>query len=363
MKSDSIILVDSMLNLLFAIQLKKTILFDLDLDLAISSSCISLNKRNIIDKLHKWFRKVYIVDYEKCNKFKIIKSIISPEKMFFYLAGEKFVEYKDIYCWNPTLFLYFYLFEMKKRNKMINLHVYGDAMGAYVCDHPHQGPLFYNKFVMYFLKKKYDYKYIEDFEYDYYVINSEYIAFDSKRHIINIPKYDFSESDFKNDIYELFDFKQDIDISNKCILLDVVHQEKFSKSEEAMYYIKKLSEIVAPDKLAIRPHPRQNIDVYGSIDFDIISFRAPWELYACNSDMSGKIIITFGSSSAFLPMIFSNVSGYKVICIDFKNSFNTIYSKEWKKFVELINEKNNNAVYLVNTMDEMCDIVHILFDK
>ena len=143
--------------------------------------------------------------------------------------------------------------------------------------------------------------------------------------------------------------------------MDVVHKDKFGTSDMGIKYMQALTNIVPDNEFVVKPHPRQNVEIYKAINnLQLIEFYVPWEVYCLNNDISGKIIITFGSSSAFLPFIYTKAR-YSVICIDLPSSFNTIYKDEWRKFIDALRVKN--PIYLVYSPDELEDVVRKIISK
>lgn len=355
-----IILVNSQINLLFAIQLKKTLFCNDHFDLALSSLVKELKNISQKEQLKMYFDNIFFVDYDILPKSIEVRSFINPKIFFEFNTGIEFKEYTDIFFWNPTKFLYFYLFEMKKRNKDVNIHLFGDAMGAYVCDEPVFKGLYKYKLVNHYLRKKYRYKSISEYEYDYYVIGKEYMGFHSKRNVIDVPKVDINDKEFLSYINSVFEYDNNMRANYKYLFMDVHQKERFGESDIGIRFIKSVLEFVPKDDFAIRPHPRQDIGVYSNICDNLIQFKVPWEIYCLNNNISGKVIITFGSSSAFLPYIYTNAN-YDVICIELENTFNKTFKKEWISFIKII--KNSHNVFLVHSLEELRNIIKELSEK
>ncbi len=354
----SVILVNSQINLLFAIQLKKTLFASEKFDLILSSLVPGMEEISKKEELKQCFDNVYFVDYNKVSRKTKLLSVFFPKYFFESILGVPYIEYTDIFFWNPTLFLYFYLFENKRRGKSINMHLYGDAMGAYVCDEPICGKLFKYNFINKYLENKYGYKPIGECKYDYYVMGKKYVSFVPKHEIVDVPIIDVNDQKFVEYINKVFDFGSIPEVVYNNIFMDV-HHEKFGDSETGINFLNTLLKYVPRDDFAIRPHPRQDKSIYDKIgSIPLIDFVIPWELYCINYDITGKTVITFGSSSALLPLIFTGAK-YTVLCIDLENTFNTIFKDEWKAFINTLQKEN--SIYVVYTLEELERMMNQLY--
>lgn len=349
-KKRNVIFVNSLFNIIMAVLIRKKIYMNDSFDIVISSLSPGLD--DIFDRkiLEECFDHVYYVDYNKVSRLNKIQALLVPETFFKNTTGHEFIEYTDIFFWNPTLFFYFYLFECKRRKKSTKLHLYGDAMGAYMCDAPNEKGIFREKIINEYLKIRFSYQPVRDMVYDYYIMKPEYRAFDTEKEIVEVPVINKCDTDILHYLNRIFEYSPDIYINQKYIFMDVIRKEKFDDSQNGDQIIKTLLEILPTDDFILKPHPRQDKKIYNGIDLTLMELNIPWEIYCANIDINNKVIISFGSSSAFLPLILWGCN-YTLICIDLPNSLNTIYSKEWKRFLKNLYNKGKNIHTVMDAKD------------
>lgn len=362
----NVIFVNSALNLLFAINLRKKLFMAEQFDIVLNMSIPGVQDIIKSRKLEECFDNVYFADYSRVTEWVKIRSIISPKYFFKVITGKEFVEYESVFFWNPTLLFYFYYFEMQCRKRKTKLHLYGESIGAYVCDTPHQeyiGSVFGRRIYYRIIKKRYDFRGVSDYDYDYYLIGADYMGFHSDRKVIDVPIFDISDKGFVDYINDLFAVSSVKEITERYIFMDVVHKDRFDCSNVGMGFLNSLRDKISSEDFIVRAHPRQSKDIYDQIKIDSNPSRIPWEVYCANYDISDKVIISYGSGSAFLPMIFYGYD-YYIISIEIKDRFKTIYENEWKEFLNILKQRGKK-VYLayspedvVKTFEEIRKLEH-----
>ena len=342
---NNVILVNSLFNLMTAIQLRRKILTDSPVDIVLSTHAKGLREIYQSRKLESIFDKVFFADYCGLDShIERIKGVINPNYIIHKLTGYNFIPYTDIYFWNPTHFLHFYLFEAEKRGLNVNLHVYGDAMGGFFMDVPLDRGIFGRNSLNKLIYKYYNYAPLDRVNYDYYEYEPQYITFETHREIKKIPGF-AGDLEIINIFNSIFDFDEE-EIQEPVIILDFNQDDHFRNSTRGLDFIKHITQVIDQD-ITLKPHPRQNLEVYKKMDVKLCKLRCPWELYCLNYSIDRKLIISFSSSSSLTPYILCN-SVYRLIFIDLENDLSDYFDGKWEKIINKLKATGRRISYIRN---------------
>ena len=342
---NNVILVNSLFNLMTAIQLRRKILANMPVDIILSDQAKGLEKIYHNRTLEDIFDNVYFAKYSGIDFSDKIKGVINPNYIIKKITGYDFKPYSDVFFWNPTLFFHYYLFEANKCDLQVNLHVYGDAMGGFFTDIPLDRGVFRRNFINKMIYKYYHYIPLNECEYDYYEYHPKYITFNTTRKVIEIPSFDDDPEIIKifNKVFELSD---DQEILDSVIILDFNQDDHFPDSSEGIDFIYHITKVINKS-ITLKPHPRQGLDIYNGIDVNISNLSCPWELYCLNHVVDDKLIIAFSSSSSILPYILCDTR-YRLIFVDLKNNLSDYFDGKWSLIIQKLVQEGKNISYVEN---------------
>ena len=361
MERKNVIFVNSLFNMILAVQLRKSLYGHEQFDVLVSNVASGLKEIYDSHELENIFDHVYYVDYKKLNKFVLFKGVIKPEYIWNSVIEDYFIEYENIFFWNPTRMLHYYLMELNRRRKPYKLHVYADAAGGYITDCPVEKGIFRFPVFNDILSKKYGYKPICRQEYDYYLFSPQYMGYESLRPIREIPLIDYHDEKIRMTYNKIFHINESYSITEKFIFMDVNQTDQFQGRETGLDYIKTVIKSVEKQNLVLKPHPRQNLEIYKDLKIKIITLIFPWEVYCINHSIDEKVIIAFGTSSAFLPYVLFNTN-HTVVYIDEETELDKLYGVEWEEFIKKLIEKGKK-IYIVQNKEELGNTLKIIQQK
>ena len=341
--------VNGYISVITVIQFKKAIFPDERFDIIISDLTPGLKKIYESKVLEEEFEKVYFSQYSSLKRINKAFILLSPNKMIQDIVGESLPYYTDIFFWNPTLMFYSYIMYLNTMDRGYNLHSYGEALGAYVTDHPIEEPLFKYNFLNVYLKKRYGYILVENMEYDYYVFGQELVSFNSDRNIVSIPKLTQDCISYLNKVFNYEDYKNEI--KEKFIFMDKYHKDEMNNENMIISLLDRLTSSLGRGSFAVKAHPRQDKSFYLDNNIKLIEMDFPWELYCLNNNIDDKIIISYSSSAMYMPYILSD-SDHVSISLELKTPFSDLFFDEYHCFIEKL-RKRNKKVYCFSSVDEL----------
>lgn len=345
--SDKVIFVNSLFNLMLAMQLRMKMYPDAIFDIVISNQSSGLREAYENGYLNEIFNNVYFADYQKIGKMEVLRSSLSPQKMWEILTGYPFVEYNEVFFWNPTLLFQSYISEMNKRNKEYKLHLYADAMNGQYTDFPDEEIGGLHGFCW---KKIHNYPMVKNMQYDYYMFCPEYMGYESGHSIIKIPTVIRNDEKFRDICNKTFGLEDIQKIKEKYLFLDTVHSENFFDKEEGIANIKKVIECVGGANLAIKPHPRQNNAVYDGLEITRVKSTFPFEIYCMNNSIDDKVLISYGSASSLLPYMLLD-SNHKTIFYKVNNLERQHHGEKIDIMLQKLINKGKKIIVIDNTDD------------
>ena len=354
-----VIFVNSLFGLISAIQIREGIYQDCVFDIIVSD--IDPKLKRVYDNrvLEEKFSNVIFVSHKNQKKFDKLVFFLSPELYIKRILGNNIKFYTDVFFWNPTLLLHSYLIYLNRNHQHYNLHLYGDAIGSYVTECPFDNSPFNNRLLNILLKFVSGFCNVEEMSYDYYVFASKYISFSPKHRIIEIPSVKKDMTEYYN---RLFNYDERIHIFQRIIFMDKQHDDMFDEFDYGLSIINELIRSWKNESVIVKPHPRQDLQIYTKNNIRTLRLDNPWELYCLNNDISDKVIISYGSSALYLPYIFNCKQKYIAINIKADSRFERIYSKEYNAFIDKF-KYNNSNFYEVDDIAQLIGILNRIFDE
>ena len=347
---ENVIFVNSLFNIITAVQLRTRVLKEQNCDVVLSSLSPGLEEVYRRGVLKRIFDDVYFSDYRKLSRLDRLNSINSPKKVVRKLLGRDLPEYSDIFFWNPTTLLHQYL----RQYPGVRKHVYGDALGSYVIDHPYEESSAPRGFVGRMIAALSRYQPIAELDYDYYVFRPEFVSCETSRKLVAIPGIDRNDQEAVAMYLDIFNLRDVPHIQEKYIFMDVKHGDQFPSEAEGLKNLQAVRALLSADDLIVKPHPRQNQDVYRENGIRIFDCGIPWEAYFFKADgeeMARKTIIAYHTSSLFMPYLLFDIN-YRSVYIDLPTTFSTLFHREYSLFID----KMIRAGYDIRVIQSISDL-------
>lgn len=347
-----VIIVNSSFNLILAVQLSQTLLKGKEVDIVLSD--LSDNLREIYERkdLEKIFRRVYLVEYSKYVQR--VYNIIRPKYSLKDMIGEEPICYDEVFFWNPDWFFYNLFKYYKTRRWSYKLHLYGDAMSAYILDSPdghrkekgiYRGRL--GKVLNRIDKYGYHYEKVEYLDYDYYIFKPEMFINKTKRTLVRIP--DLEDRNTISILNQVFNYSP-TKIEQKYIYLDTA-RDGYIEEKDVLEVICSVGHVVGRENVIIKAHPRVDKIVYTNLKIAVLKDEIPWELYWMNEQLEDKVIVCTLTSAAILPYILFNKQVQIISATKLVPNTHPNYKMLYKLY-----EKTNqttNKVKIVESFEEL----------
>lgn len=290
------------------------------------------------------------------NKYASIKKklmgIFSPYLIVCkMLSTKKIPQWMDIFFWDPSIFLYSYLAVCKERKWQYSLHLYSDSMASYIIECP-KIKLFNNCIINNLIKRKCGFYSVEYADFDIYLFKKEYVCYDTKRKIVEIPNIDLKDNKFITNINNIFSYNamQGV-VKEKYILLDQVWDELLVNKETREHLVLLVKNIVGKDNFAVKPHPREKEERYEKMDVNLLEKTIPWEITCINSNATDKIIITTDSSASIMPTILFDIS-QKVYVVNYLSNQVKERKERILHLYEVLNRAGKSEITIFDSEDE-----------
>lgn len=342
-----LIIVNSVFNLLVAVQLRLTYLKDDEVDIIISDETPSfhhLYNRNVLQNV---FTNIYFAEVKKYQVNK--KKFFFPQYALSEILKESPKSYSDIFFWNPDFIIYNYYKWYKTINFKVIYHLYGDAMSSYILDAPdgnkNDGMYVGNKKdILNFLDKwLFGYTRIADLNYDYYIFKKEMFLKNTNRNLISIPTIDLKNKNILRLYNEIYDYHNYF-INQKYIYLDTA-RDGYITNEDVLGILKILIEYLGRENIIVKPHPRVEEKIYMQLGIEVFDRNVPWEIYCMNNQMSNKIVFCSLTSAAVMPYIlFEKKYEIVSVCDMIPNTHPHLI--DLKMIYEIINKREHNIKFI-----------------
>ena len=350
-----LMIVHTLYQLLNSINLRKTLLSDIDVvDIMVSDKTKYLNYLYKNKKLNDVFNKVYYADSSKLPKNKNsktsnIKQIFNNTKNVKIMLGEKLDVYDEIFFFNNNEIFYEIYKYQCKRNKNIKFHLYEEGVISYLRELPKvytKGK--YTKLIKFIYNC--DLSYID---YDMYFYRPKLFVGDSNRDIKNIELIDVNNKSLVTSINNAFDFKG-LTIKEKYIFFEEAF-EFIDDIDEYMNLIDDIAKCVGYENFIVKRHPR-NTKQFPNSKIKLLNTNVSWEIFCINNNLDDKVLFTISSSAAVnTKTIFDNNAKIILLYKLLKGKFLIMHEKYFEKFFQNIcrNDNNIKVVYDKKQLSKM----------
>lgn len=361
MKKRNVILVNSLFNIITAVQIRCGIFENEPFDLVLSDECPGLELIYENGCLNDVFDYVYYAKTKNISRLDRIVGLLFPRRVLRKALGKKMLFYSDIFFWNPDRIFYFYYMELNRLRKKFRLHVYGEGIAGYTMEGPDSDReseyfQYSHKVLNDFVRKKYSVKKVVDMEYDYYMFAPENTLITHKKKVVEIPPVDVSD-DKRIKLYnKIYKYNNDIVLSEKYVFLASVPEET---TDPDLYRksIRKICSIVGEDNFIVKLHPRTPEREIGLIGVKVVQQCFPWELYCMNNDISNKVFITENSSAAILPSILFEKRP-QIVLLSYISNVYGVGSNIINSLFDMVNTKYRNVCVIsdYNELNVLCNV-------
>ena len=364
MLNKKLIIVDSTCNLLLAVQLKRTVLSEDDVDLILGYTCLEERRNNKV--LNRIFSDVFYFGQEK-DYIWHISHLLSPGRAIKDMIGDDQPrKYSDIFFWNPDYFMYYFFKFYKIIHHSVKWHVYGDAISQYLADVPDIDPAFPEKMWMGRILNRIDWLFwkvprgnIAKMHYDFYMFQPEkFFAVPQKEHK-GIPTINAEDTRTVSLFNEIFNYRYE-EIKEKVIYIDTARDGNVD-SDEIIGVLRKIQQHIGKDNLVVKPHPRVDLSIYSQLDLNFLDKSIPWELYCMNGGLDGKVIACQFSSAVCLSYFWFNQFTELVSVMKFTKSDSTYGGIELNILKQI--KEDTGKVFLPNSMEELMKDIDTAIDS
>lgn len=347
-----LIICNTVLQIMFATNLKYTEFVDDDVDLIISdhtnnSEVIANNSKNV-----NAFSNVF---YVKSKDFVRSEAAILTNGRWGYITDEihktqilkRFIgltdKYDILFAANPDKFANL-LFEcLYEKNPNMKYFMYEDGLSAYCVlgeTLKLQRHLTVSKLHTVFnqiIRKKYASKYISGL----YLFEPELCEWDDGIPLYKMAKIDKNNEKLVHTLNEMFGYSKMNDTYSEIYIF---FEESYSVEDTEVNdieIVENIAEIVGKDNIKVKIHPRNPINRFANLGFATNKNTfIPWELIMLNEDMENKILLSIASGSIANPYIIMGMKTKSIVLMkcaqgDFGKSGNIynefLYTKIYKR--------------------------------
>ncbi len=351
-KKKVLIIVNTHFNLMLAIQLRRTILKDAEVDLFLGREALyKVYKRG---KLNAVFNNVFLVD--DYNHKQTLRMFFFPKTFVKKTTQMNYIQYDAFFFWNLDWIIYNYF--KASRSSKVEWHVYCDAVGGYLTDIPDGPPSYGNsihgKVLSALDRIIWKWRPIDQIEHDYYLFNPEYFLVKPTCEHKRIPSIDINDRaliELLNEIWG-YDF---IPVKERVIYIDTGESAKVG-DDSTYKSVVALAEMVGYDNIIIRPHPATRLDKYEFKDMHLMKSEYPFELFCLNGGLKNKLMVCNSSSAVLSLFVCFNMTPSVVTTISYIKYTHPSLTEKLHVFIRMISEKNSTLRYAHND-EELVELV------
>ena len=298
----AIILTNTYYQLIFAIQLKITLLKDQEVDIIISdvsngadAICSILAKEALFRNCY-YVKSKYLISGSKVQKMKSVRSAVFGCHLFDFVNDQ----YDALFAYNLDMATYALFHRMTKIKHDIVFHRFEEGILSYV----DWKPLLRNRIVSIAEKvlQRKDPAASTDSFYCFYPQ-----LYKGSGRPVKVP--DISRnSDIIEILKRVFGINEsELNYKSKYIFFSSVLDFEGGKSVGEFELAKKIADLVGKENILIKTHPRDRRNVYKEYGFAIDPHSSvPWEVIQLCGDFSGYIFLSVASSSVLAGSFMSD---------------------------------------------------------
>lgn len=365
-----LIVCNTVLQIIFAVNLRFTEFKDDEVDLIISdhtnnAKVIAENSRNLTA-----FSKVYYVKSNKLvrrtaalesnGKFGFIKDEFNKEKILHqYIKIKK--QYDVLLAANPDKFTNLLCECLLRRNPQLNYFMYEDGLSAYCVlgetlkRQRHARVSGFHHIFNCLIQKKYPSKYVKGL----YLFEPELCTWDDGIQMLRMEKINRDNEELLNTLNEMVGYKELEDhYPEKYIFFEESYSVESTQVND-IALVEHIAAVVGRENIKVKIHPRNSKNRFKNLGFKTnINTFIPWELIMLNEKLEDKIMISIASGSMANPYIIMGMKTKSVVLMkcakgDFGRSGN-IYNKF---LYEEIYKKNPQVFFVPSDLNELDEIL------
>lgn len=338
--------------------LKMTILKNDKVDIIISNHMNNSDKMKENIEKAEIFENVFHVNAKELDSKDYkqnLKSVISPFGQLdkYFSVSKKY----DVLFSSNIDYLTRLLFHAikndkidKRANRKLEYYIYEDGIATYSC-HYEKAYAFTkkNRRLFFWYKQRkiyYDCKGI-------YLFDKDAIMWHPNTVVLEIPKIDVNNIDFKNTVNLIFDYQNACDVYNKKYIF--IEESFFADGYEVndVEVVQQIARTVGKENIMVKIHPRNPVNRFKDLGYKTNeNTHIPWEVIVLNQDMSDKTLLTFASTAVLNPFrLFGQNTKVYSLYKCFEKAPNFLEGALWEA-TEYAYKKYYPTIEILNSIEE-----------
>ncbi len=340
-----LIICNTVLQIIFATNLKYTLFLDCDVDLVISDHTkntdrIAKNPDEISAFSHIYHVKTAELDHnpaaivskgalglikDELKKENILKQIIELDSSYDMILTANLDKFAEL------------VFECQyKHNKAISLYMYEDGLSAYCVlgeqlkKKRHAEKSSIHTAFDYALGKQYAHNHIKGI----YLFDPGLCAWDDCIPFLKMPKIDKDNKKLVQTLNALFNYSQMKDHYNTKYIFfeESYHVEGIEVND--LELVNTISEIVGKENIFVKTHPRNRVNRFEELGYKTNEDTfIPWELIALNENIEDKVLLSIASGSIANPYLMLGLRTKSIVLLKCANGFSDDNSNIYNDFL------------------------------
>lgn len=187
----------------------------------------------------------------------------------------------------------------KRANKNLEFYIYEDGIATYSRYYEEEYSFTKkNRKLLFWYKQRKIY-------YDcngIYLFDKDAIMWKPNTVVLEIPKIDVNNIEFKNTINIIFDYQNTCDAYDKkyVFMEESFFADGFKVNDVEV--VQQIAKVVGKENIMVKIHPRNPVNRFKELGYKTNeNTHIPWEVIVLNQDMSDKILLTFASTAVLNP--------------------------------------------------------------
>lgn len=363
-------LVDSVFQLMTAVNLRLTVYSNVDADIIIYNS--TANAEMYSQRLAKTnaFRECYWAktpltycgdNYSQWKKFPkyidYLISLVSPEKILKSIWGDLPNTYEQI-LFNSEGALPECIFNVcKKRNPHCVCYRFEDSYLSYTQLYGgHKGKV--RQFLEKIANTLFGRKNIGGSVKGYYFAVPELVQYHFPYEVIQAPKFSRNNPKLLEVLNATFEYTPTVDDYHEKYIFFECGDAFFFNNHEDLEYVKLLAQIVGGENVLIKRHPRIKENRYEGLGVHVAhSTTVPWELIQMNTPLKDKVFITTKSAAALTSEIYFGDKCDAMLLYKGIRGEQGEIGEKFENYMKCFKEKSSNRFWLPSSLEEFAEII------
>lgn len=357
--------VNTLFQVMVAIQLKRTVYCTDDADLVVTDRTGEKSEFSMRIKDKKIFRHVYY-----CNT----KEFVAPgnliKKTVCYLRGNVFpcsvLHQMDEIRESYDMFLYHndnidsqVLYDrLIKRNGEMNCIRFEEGYSIYI---PLENTFTRGNRLRNFLGKKN----LREVTEAVYVFNPGLLLVKFPYEVRELKKFDKNDKELLEIFNDIFDYHPDragtdalLHGALLCSLKQkyIIFEEAFLTDKEDVEdyeLIKWIADSVGRENVLIKLHPRTEANRFQTLGIEVETHKVPWEVMQMNEDMSAKVLISIASGSILASKLYFDEDVRSLLLYQCLKSKPAKVSAEFEEYLKRFQKLFDHNLYIPENAEEL----------